>query len=318
MRYRFWALIPLLLLVIVASGCSVLKVSQSPTPTRPPRTPRPTFTPTVARNKGVSLPATATRRPTMTAAAPKVASPTPEEAQASAPITPTVAAQGATLTVANAQLNVRSGPGTNYSIIGQVTEGQQYPITGKNENGDWWQFEYDGQPGWVIGTMVTVSDGAAGVQVAANIPAAPTPRPAAPAAPKPPAQPAQPAQPPAPAQPTYKYAVRESSFLFNDGNWITVRCVLTADRKSGIPGTLRVSGNGVTKEQAFIGILTWANTGMSSSSRYIYSDGCKIEMPLQEGKYTGYLIEGGQQVSDPIEFTVSGTNREWVLAWKPR
>ncbi|MFO7634005.1 MAG: hypothetical protein R6W76_15775 [Caldilinea sp.] len=43
------------------------------------------------------------------------------------------------LTVAQDAVNVRSGPGTGYAATDLVVRGATYPITGRNETGDWWQ-----------------------------------------------------------------------------------------------------------------------------------------------------------------------------------
>jgi uncharacterized protein YraI len=72
-------------------------------------------------------------------------------------------------------INVRSGPGTNYDIIGSVASGDQLPITGRNEPGDWWQVCCfgDEQPGWLYGALLDVQQGER-VAVAVDIPPAPT------------------------------------------------------------------------------------------------------------------------------------------------
>ncbi len=58
-------------------------------------------------------------------------------------------------------LNVRSGPSTAYTVIGRVRSGQTLKLTGKSETGNWWQFDYNGKPGWVSGDWVTVTGSAA-------------------------------------------------------------------------------------------------------------------------------------------------------------
>jgi hypothetical protein len=92
-------------------------------------------------------------------------------------------------------VNIRSGPGTNYNLVGSANQGQRFTVTGKNQAGDWWQIDYNGQTGWVYGPLVTPQN-TEGVAVALNIPPAPTapPPPPATATPAP-----QPTQPPAPA-----------------------------------------------------------------------------------------------------------------------
>lgn len=49
-------------------------------------------------------------------------------------------------------LNVRAGPGTDYPVIGKLTQGQSARVTGQNPAGTWWQIIYppDSQErGWV-------------------------------------------------------------------------------------------------------------------------------------------------------------------------
>lgn len=55
-------------------------------------------------------------------------------------------------------LNVRSGPGTQYDRIGGATAGEAYTITGKSADGAWWQIDFAGQPGWIYGPLVTATD----------------------------------------------------------------------------------------------------------------------------------------------------------------
>ena len=77
--------------------------------------------------------------------------------------------------------NVRSGPGTTFTKIGEVQQGQSFEITGKNQAGTWWQFSFNGRPAWISGEMVSANAAAQNVQVIA-IAAPPTavPQPAAP------------------------------------------------------------------------------------------------------------------------------------------
>ena len=63
------------------------------------------------------------------------------------------------------RVNVRSGPGTANRVIGIAVPGQQFLITGRNAEGDWWQIDDNGRPGWVFGELVTPVD-VGGVHVA--------------------------------------------------------------------------------------------------------------------------------------------------------
>ncbi len=107
-----------------------------------------------------------------TAPATESAPPASEAASDSAP-----AAQSAPsdrVTVVSGQIvNLRQGPGTNYAVVGQVAVGQYYDVTGKNEDGSWWEINFDGQKAWVIGQLVSANGDAGSIAVAAEIPEAP-------------------------------------------------------------------------------------------------------------------------------------------------
>jgi uncharacterized protein YraI len=91
----------------------------------------------------------------------------------------------------SSMMNVRAGPGTNYNIIGSANAGQTFRVTGRNPENTWWQIDFNGQPGWLFGDLVTAQNTQA-VAVASNIPAPPPPT----ATPIP--QPTPVPQPPAP------------------------------------------------------------------------------------------------------------------------
>lgn len=327
MRARFWALIvatlALVALATALAGCAgrVARVrTDTPVPTktlRPTFTatiPKPTLTPSPTAGQGNTQPAA----PAQPAEAPTVeptatpAPPTAEPATQEPPTPEPVAA----FSVNSASVNVRSGPGTAFPVIGRLNRGQSFPITGKNEDGSWWQFAYNGKTGWVIGSNVSTTSTAA-VEIAANIPRPPT------AAPQPTARPAAPqptARPAAPAQPSTKYALTGKNQLRTNTNPIvSVWCFVVNNANTElVPGTIRVlQGGAVVKEQAFIGGRDAARGDAGYSSEYLYNPGCKVELPAADGQYNAYLIEGGGQVSDVFTWTVSGeSNRTAIIEWK--
>ncbi len=70
---------------------------------------------------------------------------------------PALAADGPRLTVKVATLNLRQGPGTNYAVVGKLTQGTQVTIIGRNAAGDWYQVRpLTGGPGWVTGSPAFV------------------------------------------------------------------------------------------------------------------------------------------------------------------
>jgi hypothetical protein len=106
---------------------------------------------------------------------------------------------------ANQVVNVRSGPGTAYPVIGKAQPNQKFPITGKNPQGDWWQINFNGQTGWIVDSLVTKEGQIDTVQVVASIPPAPTRPPAAPTATPIP-------QPTQPSTRTYPYSLGKGTW----------------------------------------------------------------------------------------------------------
>ena len=162
---RNTVLLAALALVLALSAACVAPVA---TPAPPTKTPKPTFTPTPAWTPTTQVFPTATPVPP-TATPEATATPAPTE------VPPTATPIPAPRLTANQTVNVRRGPGTNYQVIGSLSGGQSAEVTGKNPAGNWWQFDYSGQMGWVIGDLVTLSGDTGSIQVAQNIPAPPPP-----------------------------------------------------------------------------------------------------------------------------------------------
>lgn len=165
---------------------ATLTPSDMPEPTltyTPSNTPEPTetFTPTSIFTSSPT--ATATLRPTLTLVPGRTSTPRPTRSSTTA--------TGVTV-MGTSNVNLRSGPGTNYPVVGTLSAGETVRAEGRN--GDWL---YLGDGKWVAVWVVTVRG------TVSNLPmrAAPV-APAAPVQPVEPAAPAQPAQPGAPAQPT--------------------------------------------------------------------------------------------------------------------
>jgi hypothetical protein len=94
--------------------------------------------------------------------------------------TPVPPAQGvAQLTAAAVALNVRTGPGTNYDIVGVLVSGQKAEITGRNADATWYQIKFAGAAGgvgWVSAAYVT-AENVGGVPVVEAPPPPPPPPP---------------------------------------------------------------------------------------------------------------------------------------------
>ncbi len=109
------------------------------------------------------------------------ATPTPSPTATSAtPPPPTATPQpGTPLARANADLNVRGGPGTGYPVLGLLRTGQSAEITGLSPDGGWWQIRFPGvmgERGWLAAQFVTALN-AANVPVVQGPALPPTPVP---------------------------------------------------------------------------------------------------------------------------------------------
>lgn len=76
--------------------------------------------------------------------------PTANATQAPATSAITVLAQPYTL-------NIRSGPGTNFSRIARLPAGQAASLVGRNSSNEWYQINYNGVVGWVSAQYAVVS-----------------------------------------------------------------------------------------------------------------------------------------------------------------
>jgi hypothetical protein len=118
-------------------------------------------TETGAAEPGVTPTETASTTPTEVAPTP-TATPQPEPA----------------LLMSRANLNIRSGPGVNYEVIGLLAAGQSAEITGLSLDYGWWQIKFPAGPsgyGWVSAHYVTAQNsGSVPLVPAAFTPAPPT------------------------------------------------------------------------------------------------------------------------------------------------
>lgn len=74
-------------------------------------------------------------------------------------------------------VNVRSGPGTIYLIIGGIQVNQSFPVTGQISGGGWYQIDYNGLTGWVGSSVAALQGDCTSLPVVAapsNAPLAPT------------------------------------------------------------------------------------------------------------------------------------------------
>jgi hypothetical protein len=244
-----------------------------PSPTPPPATLMPT------------VPALPTAAPTVT----------PSPAPTSTPLpSPTPAPIGLTVTPSTARVlvdgdvNVRSGPGTDYAILGTLTAGTEARVTGRS--GGWWQIDYNGAPGWVFGEIVTAVDTAGVPEV--QPPAAPTAAPTAAATPTSPAPTATPTSGAPPASETRGLVVNNYAVEGAPGPFAT-----------GAPIWFNIDITNPTAEEIqYLALGTWVEeTGQYQKSYFAVPPAYPSFVPGQRFTHR-----------DSIAIPVAGTYRLWL------
>lgn len=264
------------------------KITPSPTPTLKPLVvmETPTYTPSPLPPSPTPMPApTETPAPTATSVPPTPTSPPP-------------------IIVAGADgVNVRSGPGTNYTRLGYLDPSTQANLLGRY--GDWWQIQYEGNPAWVFGDLVTASN-ADGISEVAP-PPSPTPAPVT-AAPQPTAVP--PTATPASSQPSGNargivvngYMVEGSPGPYNVGQNIWFNMDIT--NTSGEVVEYNALGTWVEETGQYQ--KSWTFSSFQPNENLHWRDHLNIPAP---GSYNLWLViqfkDGGvARLSGPIPITV--------------
>jgi len=141
---------------------------------QPADTPTPEPSPTsAATDTPIPVPPTSAPAPTDTPIAP---TPTASDVDTTPVI---VVAPSALVATEGVVLNVRGGPGTDYTVLGMLEPGTELTLLARSADGAWFQIAYpvdsDGR-GWVIGEFLEIQGAPDGLPVAEASPA-PTPSP---------------------------------------------------------------------------------------------------------------------------------------------
>jgi len=100
------------------------------------------------------------------------------------PVTPTAAPPRAmgSIHAANpgAQVNVRSGPGTDFPLVGKVNDGDILKATGVTDSGDWVQIQFSGSgvvngTAWVYTSYTDYDPASRTLPLVTDLPSTPTP-----------------------------------------------------------------------------------------------------------------------------------------------
>ncbi len=306
------------------AGCGLFTGPEpTPTATRQMMATVPTFTPAppaaqAASGAAVQQPAQQqVVQPTATTPTPTPTDmPTPEQ---------TVARFTVKSDLQATAVNVRSGPSTGFPPLGTIARGDRYDISGKNVEGTWYAFTFNGRQGWIYMGLVNVENQNL-ITVAQNIPNTPVPPTPVPPTPVPP--PAAPVQ----TDPCAgiggdgcKFRLRNQDFGHNGGGELKLYIGFVhegrGDEVQGIGGSYFVE---LHKDGAHVSAVDHNTRGQNSThngpqgNKYNY---LKI-VPLNQvpggnvnGNYTIWVKDGnGVRDSRNFSFNVSGNNGEvWLI-----
>jgi len=136
-------------------------------------------------------------------------------------------------------LNVRSGPGTVYSIIGKVSRNTELQILARDEAGKWIQVCcVDDKQGWVSADLVEIAGAVEAIALAAEIPPTPVPTPTPIPQPTP-----TPAPQPTPT-PAYYYRVAYTACIHSGDTFIEGTVYEGQNRVNGVKVRLSYAPDG--------------------------------------------------------------------------
>ena len=78
----------------------------------------------------------------------------------------TGSAYAQTMVTASTDLNVRSGPGSHYPVVGVIGANGQASVQGCQEGGNWCQVSYQGTEGWAHSRYLSTADASGDLIVA--------------------------------------------------------------------------------------------------------------------------------------------------------
>ncbi len=91
---------------------------------------------------------------------------------------------GPSVTVIVEGANVRAGPGTDFAIVGALTQGAQAAVLGRNDAADWLRIQTPQGEGWIFTTLVEVSVPVGDLPISTETTSPPTQEPAPPPEPE--------------------------------------------------------------------------------------------------------------------------------------
>ncbi len=149
-----WLLLLAAIAIGLLAGCNRGQAQSAADELPSIREPKPTFTPTAGQVTGQT---TTNAQPEAGTSGSAAATDGGNAEAAPAAAVPAVAQPtGARVIVSDPLVNVRSGPGLNFEVVAVVERGEEFDITGRSNDGEWWQIccTAEGVTAWIINQLV--------------------------------------------------------------------------------------------------------------------------------------------------------------------
>ena len=121
----------------------------------------------------VSRPPSSLASPLPTVTTPSPWPPAPELTPYESPATSSPHQVLAVVRQDSGTVNVRSGPGIDFLVVGQLTVGEAAPVIGRTNDSDWLMLDLAGTTVWVYAAFVDINGTLAGVRIAPTPPLPP-------------------------------------------------------------------------------------------------------------------------------------------------
>jgi hypothetical protein len=280
------------------SGCGLFAAAEEPAGPLAIRTAQPTFTPTVPAAPPASTQSTPAPAANESGEQPSAADP----AQTS----------GAKAVINGPLVNARSGPSTDFEIIGEIERGAEFDIVGVNPDRTWWQICcVDGAQAWVIAEYVDTLGLVDSVPTVGGAAETQATTPVAEAA----ATPATPATPTAPAAPVASFDL-ETQEQFPETSVVRIFLYVYSGNSALEGYSLAVTKDGTSQPvegSSFGGQPAFTWPFQDPRQRF---QNFKVEYAdtAPEGVWQVQLIdESGATVGPPATFTLSSNDPQQEL-----
>lgn len=230
--------------------------------------------------------------------------------------TPTATPEPQPFVVARVPLvNVRSGPGVDFDLVGQVEQGQRLQVVARNQDSTWWQVCcVDGQQGWIVDDLVASEGPFDKVALSPDLPEATT------TATRPPAQ-AMAFPSPTPEPDDYPFVIAErETFPFGRNDYFRVAAKISDETGRPLGGYFLRIRNETTGQEWLSrqsGNVAWEYSAPSTAFADFRELNAQFDTngqaALSDNVYAVWLVNtAGQKASKTVRHQPDDGELQWL------